>query len=201
MAIFEVLGLDKQQVILRADPSTSVIWKDEAHQVKVPQWREPSLTASIVEYAPKYINGHNMPLTAYQVKIEMERHPWYTLRLVALPVMIFVILSWSVFWMDRSSVGDRMDISFIGILTVVAYQTMFSEKLPEISYITVMMSFMIISFIMMCATVVINMRVAGLDKLGQFEAGDKLDRICRFRFPAVYASAVLITGTIIYQAG
>jgi hypothetical protein len=199
LAIFEVLGFDKEEVILRADPTTSGVWEDAAHKVQVPQWREPQLSTSVVEYDPVYIVGDKDPITAFKVQIEISRDPFYTLRLVGLPVMIFVILSWSVFWMDRSSVGDRMDISFIGILTVVAYQIMFSENLPKISYLTVMMSFMIISFLMMCATVAVNLKVAGLDNSGRFEEGDRVDRYCRLLFPLVYFGSTAVVGWTIYQ--
>ena len=44
------------------------------------------------------------------------------LKVVVLPLTLLVVLTFSVFWMDRPSLGDRMDISFIGLLTVVAYQ-------------------------------------------------------------------------------
>ncbi len=201
VAIFEVLGFDRLQVVLRADPTTSGVWEDEAHKVRVPQWREPQLSTSIVEYEPAYVVGDKNPITAFKAQIEISRDPFYTLRLVGFPVMVFVMLSWSVFWMDRSSVGDRMDISFIGILTVVAYQIMFSENLPKISYLTVMMSFMIISFLMMCATVVVNLKVAGLDNSGRFEEGDRVDKYCRYLFPLAYLFSSLLAGTIIYQTG
>jgi hypothetical protein len=55
--------------------------------------------------------------------------------------MILIALSWAVFWMDRESLGDRMDISFIGILTVVAFQIVVSDQLPRISYFTIVSSF------------------------------------------------------------
>jgi hypothetical protein len=200
-AIFEVLGFEKQQVVLRADPASSGLWEDEHHQIRVPQWETPRFSTSIIEYDPTYVDGHDKSLTAFSMGVDIERNPWYTLRLVALPVMIFVFLSWSVFWMARSSVGDRMDISFIGILTVVAYQIMFSESLPKIAYITVLMSFMIISFLMMCAGVVINLRVAALDNSGRYAEGDLMDRRCRYLFPITYVLSSLVIGGIIYQTG
>jgi hypothetical protein len=40
--------------------------------------------------------------------------------------------------MERSSLGDRMSVSFIGILAAVAYQVVMSEMLPRIAYVTVM---------------------------------------------------------------
>ena len=201
VAIFEVLGFDREQVVLRADPASSGMWEDATHKVRIPQWREPQLSTKAVEYDPIYMTGNKNPVTAFKVQIDISRDPFYALRLVGFPVMVFVMLSWSVFWMDRSSVGDRMDISFIGILTVVAYQIMSSENLPKISYLTVMMAFMIISFLMMCATVVVNLTVAGLDNSGRFEAGDRVDRYCRLIFPLVYFGATALAGGIIYRSG
>jgi len=198
LLIFEVLGFSKDEVVLQSDPATSGIWEDYHHKVVVPQWRAPQFASEIVEYSPLYLDGRDQPLTAFRVQINIERDYWYTLRLVALPVMIFVILSWSVFWMERSSLGDRMDISFIGILTVVAYQIMSSESLPKISYVTILMSFMIISFLMMCASVTVNLRVAALDNGGRSLEGDRMDKLCRIVFPFVYVLLTFIVGAYIY---
>jgi hypothetical protein len=201
VAIFEVLGFTKEVVVLRPDAALSGIWEDGSHQIKIPQWEAPRLSTSVIEYQPVYLDGHDDHLTAFRVQIDIERNPWHTLRLVGLPVMMFVILSWSVFWMDRSSVGDRMDISFIGILTVVAYQIMFSERLPQISYLTVLMSFMIISFLMMCAIVFFNLRVAALDNSGRHAKGDRMDRLCRVFFPLTYVSSTLMLCSYVYLKG
>jgi len=199
VAIFEVLGMGKEKVVLRSDDANIGVWQENNHEVSVPQWGKPRLSSTIVEYVPAFIDGHDELLTAFRLEVNMKRDPGYMLRLVVLPVMIFVFLSWSVFWMDRSSVGDRMDISFIGILTVVAYQIMFSESLPKISYMTVQMSFMIISFLTMCATVVVNLRVASHDKNGRVEMGDRLDRRCRYIFPLIYLTSIVIAGVYYYQ--
>ena len=170
------------------------------HEVKIPQWRLPQLSNSVVEYQTTYADGRIAQVNAFKIQLDVERNPWYTLRLVGLPVAIFVLLSWSVFWMDRSSVGDRMDITFLGILTVVAYQIMFSGTLPKISYVTVLGVFMIISFVTMCASVAVNLRVWVLDNRGLIAEGDRLDRRSRYLFPVVYVSSVVIVGGIVYLA-
>ena len=96
--------------------------------------------------------------------------------------------------------GDRMDITFLGILTVVAYQIMFSGTLPKISYVTVLGVFMIISFVTMCASVAVNLRVWVLDNRGLVAEGDRLDKRSRYLFPMVYVSLVVIAGSIVYLA-
>ncbi len=88
-----------------------------------------------------------------------------------------------------------MDISFIGILTVVAYQIMVSSILPRISYFTLMSAFLYISFLTMCAAVVVNLAVGHIDRTGRREQGDLVDRRCRWAFPSSYAAALrLATG-------
>ncbi len=101
--------------------------------------------------------------------------------------------------MDRSSVGDRMDISFIGILTVVAYQIMFSADLPKVAYLTILMSFMIISFLTMSANVVVNLIVAALDNRGLYAEGNRVDWHCRYLFPIAYALLYLIADSFLYS--
>jgi len=96
------------------------------------------------------------------------------------------MLSWSVFWMERSSLADRISVSFIGILTAVAYQIVVSEIQPHISYVTLMHGFLILSLLIMSGTVVINLVVGTLDKQGRVAAGDRVDRRCRWLFPLAY---------------
>jgi hypothetical protein len=101
-------------------------------------------------------------------------------------------LSFSVFWMDRSSLGDRISVSFIGILTAVTYQLVMSEIQPRISYVTFMNGFLNISFFLMCATVVINLVVGEFDKKGKFKVGDRIDRYCRWIFPLTFFAIILL---------
>jgi hypothetical protein len=104
-----------------------------------------------------------------------------------------VMLSWSVFWMDTSSLGDRISVSFIGILTVVTYQVILSEILPKISYFTLINDgFLSFSFFIMCMTVIVNLRVGYLDRHGMSEAGDRFDHRCRWMFPAIYFGVLLV---------
>jgi hypothetical protein len=112
--------------------------------------------------------------------------------MVVFPMALLVMLSWSVFWMDRESLGERMDISFIGILTVVAYQIMVSSTIPRIPYFTLMSAFIYISFVTMCASVVINLVVGRMDRTGRRELGDRIDRRCRLAFPAAYATLLAL---------
>ena len=94
--------------------------------------------------------------------------------------------------MDKSSLGDRISVSFIGILTVVAYQMVLGEILPRISYINLMNLFRNISFLTICASVIVNLRVSHFDRQRKAEEGDRLDHRCRWIFPKIYLVAALM---------
>jgi len=121
-----------------------------------------------------------------RVDVLAERNPAYLIRTVVLPLALIVMLSWSIFWMDRESLGNRMDISFIALLTVVAFQTIVEQALPAIPGFTLMAGFITLNYLLLAATIVINLRVDRLDRAGRRADGDSLDLRCRWLFPLLY---------------
>lgn len=190
-ATFEVLGFDSSEVVLQAESETHGSLNEP---VEVPQWALTGISASTRDRQAPYA-GRKGTASVYVVSMDVERQSFFMIRLVVFPLILIVMLSWSVFWMDRSSLGDRISVSFIGILTAVAYQTVVSEILPQISYMTLMHGFLNLSFIIMCATVVINLVVSKLDQAGKPEAGNRVDRRSRWIFPLSYLGLnVLMAG-------
>jgi hypothetical protein len=108
------------------------------------------------------------------------------LRVVVLPLVVLVLLTFTVFWMDRESLGDRMDISFIGILSVVAYQIVVSDHMPAIAYLTLMNGFLYSTYLLVTASVVVNLLVSKLDQAGRRATGNRVDVTCRWAFPLLF---------------
>ena len=180
--VFEVLGFDRDAVVLQVDPDAA---SSLASDVRVSQWTITGFRMSMRDRSASYA-GRRGVASAFIVSVDVQRHSFYMRRLVIMPHLVIVLLSFSVFWMDRSSLGDRISVSFIGILTGVAYQNVMSVNLPRISYVTLMHGFLNLSFLTMCTTVVINLVVGALDQRGKSEIGDRVDRRCRWIFPFAY---------------
>jgi hypothetical protein len=182
-ASFEVLGFDVSEVLLSADPRNS---GHKLKDVSVADWRFIGLTTTTTEDNLMNAHGGQATLSTLHVNIEVERDPGFILRVIIAPLIMLVMLSWSVFWMDRESLGDRMDISFIGILTVVAFQILVSEQLPHIPYFTLMSTFLYINYLLLFATVIMNLVVGRLDRSDRKALGNRIDIRCRWMFPASY---------------
>ncbi len=146
--VFEVLGFDETEVLLQTDSKR----RSAPHDViRIPQWTLESVSTSTRSRPASYAGSGGIS-SALVVSMDVKRGSSFMLRLVFFALVLIVMLSWSVFWMERSSLADRINLSFIGILTAV----------------------------------VINLVVARLDKQGKFEAGDRVDKRCRWIFPLAY---------------
>jgi Neurotransmitter-gated ion-channel ligand binding domain len=168
-AIFGVLGFDDSEVVLKVDSDS---YSSTVSQIWIPEWTVTGISMS-VQAAP------------------------YAGQPTASAFFTSIGVPFSVFWMDRSSLGDRINVSFIGILTAVAYQVVMSELLPRIAIVTWMNAFLNFSFLMMVGMVVVNLIVGALDQRGMSEVGDRIDRRCRWIFlSSIWAHFVRIRGSV-----
>lgn len=184
-AAFQVLGHDSRELVLVPGTIRS------AEGVSIPQWHTEGIDASLRE-SPVLIHGADAAASQLTIGIEVRRESFFLIRLVVIPLALIVTLSWSVFWMDRSSLADRLNISFVGILTAVAYQIVLGDLIPHVSYFTLIHGFLNLSFFVMCAGAAANLFIWNLDKRGDLAAGDRLDRRFRRFFPLVYLTLNLV---------
>jgi len=181
-AVFQVLGFDNHEVQLVAEAGTATA----PHTlVQIPQWEVKGIGSSVQDRAAPYA-GRSGVASTFVVTIDVQREPFYLMRLVIFPLMVIVLLSFTVFWMDRSSLGDRVSVSFIGILTAVAYLMVTGDQMPHIAYITLIHGFLNLSLIIMTLTVVVNLIVGALDHRGESERSNRIDHLCRWAFPLAY---------------
>jgi hypothetical protein len=184
--------------VLRLDDEYDYDSPDVKASIMMPQWQLTKISASIGTRKTPLI-GKDASTSTFTTSVHVQRDSFFIFRLVILPLMVIVILSWSVFWMDKSSLGDRLSISFIGILTAVTYQVIMSEILPRISYVTLINDgFLAISFFTMTMTVLVNLRVGYLDRGGNSLAGDRLDQHCRWIFPLAYFGSLVVIALIAF---
>lgn len=124
-------------------------------------------------------------------QIEVRRDPGFYVTKIMLPLGIIVGISWAVFWMIGDTLADRMSVSFTGVLTSVAYQFIVSESLPRHIYDTFLDGFVLLSFLMMVATIVENILVNSLALGGRDGLARRVDQASRVLFPATYGGGLL----------
>ena len=186
--VFEPVGFKAEEVALIVDTdSPPEAWKD----IKLSQWQLNGVKSFSRDKQVANYDRSGEP-SQLVVELDVERESMFAVRLVMIPLALIVALSWTVFWMERSSLGDRINVSFIGILTAVAYQNVVSDLIPHLSYYTFVNTFVMTSFCFMLATVLVNLVVGALDKKGKSERGDTIDIRCRKMFPISYVVVTLL---------
>ncbi|MEZ6072939.1 MAG: hypothetical protein R3C10_22410 [Pirellulales bacterium] len=173
---FQLFGFARDQVIFESPPTAVTYDLDELH---VPQWAIVGVSATTDTSHEEASDS-----STFVINIEVARKPFFLVRVVGIPLVFCVLLTFSVFWMNPSALAERMNISFIGILTSVAYLIVITDLLPQISYMTLAHGFLNFSLLAMCATAIENLLVAIREQNGK--SAGSIDARCRWLFPLTY---------------
>ena len=114
--------------------------------------------------------------------IVLERQSWQIVWVLLFPLVVLVSMAWSTFWLDPESISDRLNISFVGVLTIVAYQFVVIDNMPRNSYLTFTASLLLVSFLITSLTIPQSLREEPTER-GRTSTAHRLDTICRWAFP------------------
>lgn len=132
---------------------------------------------------------HSRLLTTVQLK----RRSWQLVWEMLFPLIVLVSVIWSIFWIEIDSLADRLNVSFIGVLTIVAYQFVVIENMPRMSYLTFTDTLLLISFVTMAATIPQSLTVHTLVRKGRPGLARRIDHTSRWAFPVAYFALVGLT--------
>ncbi|CAA0100945.1 Proton-gated ion channel [Halioglobus japonicus] len=154
-------------------------------KVNIAQWDllNLDLTAGTADF--RYY-GTKAEFSEITMTITLERKSSNMLWKVMFPLVLLVSLMWAVFWMDIENLADRLNVAFIGILTIVAYQFLIDGSMPRISYFTFTDAVLLYSFIVMCLCIYESLLVNSLWKRGHRNAAKRIDTAAHWAFPVVY---------------
>ena len=124
--------------------------------------------------------------------IVLKRQSWQIVWVLLFPLVMLVSMAWSTFWLDPDAISDRLNVSFVGILTIVAYQFVVIDNMPRNSYLTFTDILLLISFFITSLTIPHSLYVKSLTDRGKKMMAQRLDRICRWAFPLGYAAGIFL---------
>jgi len=113
---------------------------------------------------------------------------------VVLPLALIVLISSAVFWLDLGRFpdpGDRLAISFTGILTVVAFDFVSSGSLPKLWYNTILDKILLLAYVFLAINVALNVVSTQLCTTRP-AACRRVDLIGRWLFPLAFLIGLAI---------
>ncbi len=159
-------------------------------RVNIAQWKLSSVEMEEGLANFRYYGG-NQHFSDLTLTIELERKSGNLIWKVILPLIILVLLMWAVFWMEEDNLSDRLNVAFIGILTIVAYQFLIDGAMPRIDYFTFTDAVLLYSFLVMCLAIFQSLWLYSLCKKGKKETAEKVDLVFRWFFPVIYFAGVV----------
>ena len=182
-------------VIFKINPSLVSTWP---RNPGIAEWARNKVDVAISEIDVLRADGTRIPHSELQVKAHVSREPMHTIIGILLPMFLLVCLSWTVFWIDEASITERINISFIGILSVVAYYLVIQENIPEISYFTLMDGFIVTSFFLLAISVVVCVLIERLEAVGKEARALAIMRKSRWILPGAYLATLALISALFF---
>lgn len=123
----------------------------------------------------------------FSLSFEATRRPGYIVIKFIIPLIFIVAMSWIVFWIDPREIRSQFSIAVTSVLTLIAYHIALANKLPEIPYLTNMDIFIFGATVIVFTSLLEVLKTSHYVSLGKVDQVLKMDKVCRWLFPTVFA--------------
>ena len=97
-----------------------------------------------------YNYSHNIQKGYYSYSAtfmhKYERNYTYYFFKIILPILIILIVSWSVFWIKPEELEARLTVSIVCLLSLIAYTFIIDQDIPKLAYLTFLDYVILISY-------------------------------------------------------
>lgn len=193
-------GDHSDQVLLEVDErilGASEEFAEKHRRVDIAQWQfnNLDLTSRTADY--RYYGGTKV-FSEINLAISLTRQSANFIWRIIFPLIVLVLLMWAVFWLEVDNLSERLNLAFIGVLTIIAYQFTLDGTMPRISYFTFTDTILLYSFVIMCVAILESVIVYSLYRAGNRPLAERVDLTAQWVFPMVYFSG-LVVSYVYYQ--
>lgn len=167
------------------------------------------------DYNYKYTNNiqlYNWSLGDYQLKsytsetkfddttigisyqIDIERNYIYFLTKIYLPIIIILLMSFSVLWIKPSSLDSRLQVGVVCFLALITFTFIVDQEIPKLSYLTIMDLVILTSYVFAAITTIESIFIAKY--VSDYKNAEKIDDYLKKILPISY---LLIVFAIIFS--
>ena len=127
--------------------------------------------------------------SSYAFEFTASRNVQYYILKVILPLVLIVMMSWSVFWIDPINASSQVSIAMTSMLTLIAYRFAIDSQLPLLPYMTRLDVFILASTLLVFFSLIEVVATIILDNTQKKKRAVRIDRYCRVIFPVIFGIA------------
>ena len=140
-----------------------------------------------------YALAPGLEYSGYAFEFTASRNVQHYILKVILPLVLIVMMSWSVFWTEPTNSNTQFSIAVTSMLTLIAYRYAADSQLPRLPYMTRLDVFFLISTLLVFFSLIEVLVTTILDSNQQTARAKKIDRYCRVIVPVIFVIASIAT--------
>jgi len=182
---FITIGIFKDEIELIEDDELPCGMSEKLSQA---DWQIVGWEAKRKTYAP--IAG--IPETeGFVFTFRAKRKIGYYIMKMIIPLVLIVMMSWVVFWIDPQEAGTQVGVAVTSMLTLIAYRFATDALLPRVSYITRLDYFVLGSTILVFSGLIEVLITTNLAKNEKLAMARRVDKIARVVMPLLFIGVIL----------
>ena len=156
-----------------------------SRSITLPDWTVEKWDAK----ASVYSLTPGLQYSGYSFEFTASRNVEHYILKVILPLVLIVMMSWSVFWTEPTNSNTQFSIAVTSMLTLIAYRFAVDTQLPRLPYMTRLDAFFLVSTLLVFLSLIEVLVTTVLDNNQQLARAKKLDRYCRVIVPVIFVIA------------
>ena len=129
------------------------------------------------------------------LSLDVKRDTSFFIYKVIFPLILIVMMSWLVFWIDPGMAASQISVSVTAMLTMIAYRFALAGMMPRLAFLTILDHFVLVSTLVVFLSMVEVVYTAYLSANNQIEKARSVDRKARWIVPLIY---IVLTAQTFY---
>ena len=172
------VGLDMQSVRFTPSAKSGI-----STQLSIPDW---DVTGWDFVSSSLPMEDEGFQVQGMVFSLDVKRDTNYFKWKVILPLVLIVMMSWMVFWIDPSLVASQISVSVTAMLTMIAYRFALAGFVPKLPFLTTLDLFTLVSTMAVFIAMIEVLFTAHLATNDQLKKARLIDHHARWVVPLVY---------------
>ena len=139
-----------------------------------------------------YVAPTDRTISRLDLEFRATRLTGYYVWKLIVPLLLVVMMSWSVFWIAPVHVAPRLGLAATSMLTLIAYRFALASILPPIAYMTRMDLFLVFASVLVFAALAIAVAVTYVADKGKDALALRINEVARWVSPLLFAVVIVV---------
>jgi hypothetical protein len=157
-------------------------------------WKLDSWKSSVTEH---YYDVYNETYSQYQFSINISKIFFNSFIKTFLPIIFIMLIVMFSFLLDTDKIMTRLTMTTAALTASVMFHISISNQIPPVGYMTMADQFMLVTYFILLATIVLNVFLLKLVEKKHAERVERYHKMTEFSvfiiIPAIYLAWFLIT--------